>query len=86
MVLHVERAVSTFKVNAKTSEEKRKVDKLEAFDALRRESAAEAANAADADWVDPSVTARRRGGLGAQARGDGRRHSSPQRSASQTCL
>ena len=62
VLLHVERAVSTFKVNAKTSEEKRKVDKLEAFDALRRESAAEAANAADATWVDPSVTARRRGG------------------------
>ena len=62
VVLHVERAVSTFKVNAKTSEEKRKVDKLEAFDALRREAAAEAAASADAAWVDPSVTARRRGG------------------------
>jgi hypothetical protein len=56
------RAVSTFKVNAKTSEEKRKVDKLEAFAALRRETAAEVASSADLDWVDPSVSARRRGG------------------------
>jgi len=56
------RAVSTFKVNAKTSEEKRKVDKLEAFAALRRETAAEVASSADANWVDPSVSARRRGG------------------------
>ena len=56
------RSVSTFKVNAKTSEEKRKVDKLEAFAALRRETAAEVASSADANWVDPSVSARRRGG------------------------
>ena len=54
------RAVSTFKVNAKSSEEKRKLDKLEAFAALQRETAAEAA-AEDATWADPSVIGRRRG-------------------------
>ena len=54
------RAVSTFKVNAKSSEEKRKLDKLEAFAALQRETAAEAA-AEDAAWADPSVIGRRRG-------------------------
>ena len=54
------RAVSTFKVNAKSSEEKRKLDKLEAFAALQRETAAEAA-AENATWADPSVIGRRRG-------------------------
>ena len=46
------RAVSTFKVNAKSSEEKQKLDKLEAFAALQRETAAEAATE-DATWADP---------------------------------
>ena len=54
------KAVSAFKVNAKSSEERRKVDKLEAFAALQRETAAEAATA-DAAWMDPSVIGRRRG-------------------------
>ena len=53
------RAVSTFKVNAKSSEEKQKLDKLEAFAALQRETAAEAATE-DATWADPSVIGRRR--------------------------
>ena len=53
------RAVSTFKVNAKSSEEKQKLDKLEAFVALQRETAAEAATE-DATWADPSVIGRRR--------------------------
>ena len=54
------KAVSTFKVNAKSSEERRKVDKLEAFAALQRETAAEVA-ATDEAWMDPSVIGRRRG-------------------------
>ena len=51
--------MSTFKVNAKSSEEKQKLDKLEAFAALQRETAAEAATE-DATWADPSVIGRRR--------------------------